>query len=59
VKQENDESSSAYAAGGDISPSRLGRGHGPLERLVELGRAGAATGCGHFIRRRCMRDASE
>jgi len=34
------------AAGGMILPSRLGRRHGPLERLVESGRVGAATGCG-------------
>ena len=34
------------AAGGVILPSRLGRRHGPLQRLVELGRVGASTGCG-------------
>jgi len=35
------------AAGGMILPSRMGRRHGPLERLVESGWIGAATGCGH------------
>ena len=34
------------AAGRVTLPSRLRRHHGPLQRLVESGRVGAATGCG-------------